>query len=273
MLYYNVYYIGTERKKVGEQGTAEKIWRIIFPLLLYGLLSMLYPELLQIVTGGRLSEPASAMWLLTVGNLLMLPVFWFLYRRERNACKKKIFFSFRDFFLVVLGSVCLSRGINYFLALTFLPHLFPGYKEVSEEIYQCSFLSQIVATMISAPLLEEVLMRGLIYERLKKSVGKYSTAMVISALIFGLFHRNVVQGLYAFVMGLFFVQVYEACDSLTLAVIAHIVANGASVLAGQFSWMDDLYRLSGVYYLLTAGFLLIGMFCWRYFAEMRKMNE
>jgi hypothetical protein len=264
---YTVTYINYRNgeKKVGGQGTAERMWRIVFPILLYVLFSMLYPELLRIASGGRMSEPAWAMWLLTAVNLLMLPVFWLLYQRERREYRRKHSFCLKDMLLVILGSVCLSRGINYFLALTFLPRLFPGYQEVSEGIYHCSFLSQIAAVVVSAPFLEEVLIRGIIYERLKAVVWNSRRAMVISAVIFGVFHGNVVQGLYAFVMGLFFVQVYEACDSLFLAVVAHIAANGASVLAGRYPWPDEFYRLPGVYYLLTAGFLMIGMLCWRYF--------
>lgn len=257
---------------MGEQRTAEKMWRMVFPILLYGFFSVLYPELLRIISGGRLSDPVWAMWLLTAENLLMLPVFWLLYRKGRKECKGKYSFGLKDMLLVILGAVCISRGINYFLALTFLPRLFPGYQQVSEGINYCSLLSQIAAVVVSAPLLEEVLMRGLVYERLKEAIGSSRIAMAVSALIFGLFHGNVVQGLYAFMMGLFFVQVYKACNSLIPAVAAHIAANGASLLAGQFSWPDEFYRIPGVYYLLTTGFLLTGMFCWRYFLLFRTKS-
>lgn len=241
------------------------MWRIVFPILLYSFFSMLYPEFLKIASGGRLSDPKWAMWVLTAENLLMFPVFLLMYRQEPREGRREHSLCIKDMLVVILGAVCISRGINYFLALTFLPRIFPGYQEVSEEIYQCSFLSQIAAVMVSAPFLEEVLMRGLVYERLKAAMGRTRPAMAASALIFGLFHGNVVQGVYAFVMGLFFVQVYEACDSLVPAVAAHISANGMSVLAGQISLPDKLYRVPGLYYFLTAVFLLAGMMCWRYF--------
>lgn len=246
-------------------GLAQKIWRIIFPILLYEALSMLYPEFLRIVLGERQPEPILAMWFLAIENLLMLPMFWFLYQRGQRMHRRKVSFGGKDVFCVILGSLCISRGINYFLAITFLPELFPGYRAVSEGIYDCSLWSQIAATVVSAPLLEEVLMRGLVYERLKEATGNIRMAMIASALIFGLFHGNVVQGIYAFVMGLFFVQVYEACGSLALAVLAHIVANTVSVLAGQYSWTGKLSKTFGAYYLITACFLMAGLFCWKYF--------
>lgn len=252
-----------------EQGIPDKIWRVLFPILLYDLLAMILTKLLGMISGGRLLEQSAAMWLTALKNMLMLPVFCRMLQKDEKGRWGKIP-NIKNIFLVILGAVCISRGINYFLSLTFLPYYFRGYQVVSEEIISCSFLSQIAATVVAAPLLEEMLMRGVIYGRLRETVREPRAAMFISALIFGLFHGNVVQGIYAFVMGLFFVQVYEACNSLFLAILAHIVVNSTSVLAGKLRWTENLYRDIGVYYLLTAGYLLIGMFCWKYFCRRNE---
>lgn len=246
-----------------EQGVLNKIWRVLFPIFLYELLTMIYTKILGSVAGGKLLEQSAAMWLVTLKNLLMLPVFCWIYRKEQKGNIIRIPEG-KKIFLVILGAVCISRGVNYFLSLTFLPHYFPGYKTVSDEIYACSILSQAAAAVVSAPLLEELLMRGLVYERLKETVGDLRAAMIISSVIFGLFHGNVIQGLYAFILGLFLVQAYESCHSLFLAVLAHMAVNAASVFAGRLHGENELCGSIGVYYLLTAGFLLIGMFCWKY---------
>lgn len=257
----------------------ETIGRVAAPILLYGLLAMIYPGLMGTISGGRLLKQEAGMWLLSAGNFLMLPVFWVMYRRDRkeresyglqghgiDQAKRPAYgWKFRDLFLVILGAVCISRGVNDFLALTFLPRLFPGYERFTEEMLSGSLLSQIMAGVISAPLLEEVLMRGLIYGRLKEGVKSPRTAMLLSALIFGLFHGNVVQGLYAFVVGLFFALVFEVYDSLTLAVLAHMAVNLAAVAVAGADASFFRYRNLGVYYLLTAGFLIAGMACVRFF--------
>ena len=46
-----------------ERRTVEMIGRIAAPILLYGLLAMIYPKLMGIVSGGRLLEPEAGMWL------------------------------------------------------------------------------------------------------------------------------------------------------------------------------------------------------------------
>lgn len=251
----------------------DKIWRVAFPISLYGIITMVLPILLTIVLDGRFLEPGAEMWLLTVENLLILPGFWLLYRGDQAAYKRdskyegQALWGIKELVLVIVGAVSISRGVNYFLALTFLPQLFPGYRLVSEGISQCSLLSQMVAVVVSAPLLEEVLMRGLVYGRLREVLNNPRSAMVVSALIFGIFHGNVVQGMYAFVVGLFFAQVYEVFGTLSLSVLAHVVVNAVSMLEAHYGWMAVLWRIPGAYYLLTAGFLLTGMACFRYFGQ------
>ncbi len=272
-----------------ERRTVEMIGGIAAPILLYGLLAMIYPKLMGIVSGGRLLEPEAGMWLLTAGNFFMLPVFWRIYRQDRgmrelkrmrvNGADGQLYkarerktdhrFEIREMLLAVLGAVCISRGMNYVLALTPLPYWFPGYETASQEMYRCSLLSQIAAGCISAPLLEEMLMRGVLYGRLREFIKSPRTAMLVNGLLFGLFHGNVVQGMYAFVMGIFFALLYEVYDSLILPVTAHAAANGISLLAGQFSGSGGLWKLPGLYELVTAGFLLAGMGCFCCFR--RKM--
>lgn len=262
---------------VREQEVLRRIGGVIFPVFLYELLTMIYPKILEFVTAGSLLEPGAALWLLTAENLLMLPIFWPLYRRDR---REKLTwgniqgkgFGGKEVVFAVLGAVCLSRGVNYLLPLTPLPYWFPGYEEASEVIYSGSLLAQVGASVISAPLLEELLMRGLLYGRLKEALGMPRAAAVVSAAVFGIYHGSVVQGIYAFVMGLFFVWVYEACRSLVPAVLAHMAANGASVLAGQITLPAEFYEIPEFYYLLTAGYLLAGVFAWKqigYFKNIR----
>lgn len=266
------------------QGIMGKMWRLLFPLLLYECLTVFYPEVLGLVTGGRLLEPSSAMWLLTLENVLMLPVFRLLYRQDRKRQTggmldgepgpQKLKMGAGDLLLTMAGAVCLSRGLNYLLALTPLPYYFPGYQAAAAHIIQCSLWSQICASVVSASLLEELLVRGILYGRLKEILKNPRTAMAASALVFGLYHGNVVQGLYAFVMGLFFVRVYEAGHSLLPAVLAHMAANNASVLAGQVKLAgENAAGNPAVYYCITAVFLLAGAWCWRYFARKSEAGR
>lgn len=247
----------------------ELLWRIGFPILLYFSLSISLTGILEIVCP-PLGEPENAMWLLTAGNALQIPIYLWLYIRERDfgeisAKDKPVWkrsFGLTELFWAALGGLFLSRGFNGLIGLTPLPGLFPGYEAVSSAVYGGSLLSQVMASVVTASVLEETLMRGLVYGRIRESGVGVKPAMLAGALLFALFHGNVVQGVYAFLMGLFFVWVYEAYQALTPAIIAHAAANASSILLERTGWLDRLYEGLPLYLVTTALCLLAGGFCW-----------
>ena len=72
---------------------------------------------------------------------------------------------------------------------------------------------ELFGTSVVTPILEEMLYRGLVYNRLKRS-GRTGMAIVISGLVFGLIHFNLVQFLYAGLIGIFLAVVYETEGTL-----------------------------------------------------------
>lgn len=256
---------------------------LVSPILLYVLLTMILTGILEMAVY-PLAEPENAMWLLTLVNAFQIPVFLWIYRRQkireavrageslrektgfwktggsRAAWKKS--FGPGDLLLAVLGGFFLARGFNGLIGLTPLPRLFSGYQSVTESIYRAGLLSQIFASVVTAPVLEELLMRGLIYSRLRSFFSDVRPAVLAGALVFALFHGNVVQGAYAFLIGLYFVWLYEAYHSLVLPVLAHAAANASSVLLEQTGWLDGLYADLPLYFLTTALCLGAGAFCW-----------
>ncbi len=260
-----------------EKNVRRMLGELILPPFLYLLLTMSFTGILEMVFP-VLEEPSNAMWLLALVNLLQIPVFFELYRRFRleedwgketegrrrgtavPAWKKR--FGPQDLLFAVLGGLFLARGFNALLGLTPLPRLFPAYESVSETVYRGSLLSQAAASVVTAPILEELLMRGLIYGRLRSFFSDVRPAMLAGALVFALFHGNVVQGVYAFLIGLYFVWLYEAYHSLVPAVLAHAAANASSILLEQTGWLDGLYAELPLYFLTTALCLGAGAFCW-----------
>lgn len=81
----------------------------------------------------------------------------------------------------------------------------------------------MITAVLIAPFLEEYIFRKQIIDRL----GKYGekTAMLFSALTFGLFHMNLFQFFYAFGLGLIFAYVYTRTRLLRYPVIMHMIIN------------------------------------------------
>lgn len=89
---------------------------------------------------------------------------------------------------------------------------------------------KILVIVFLAPLLEEYLFRKQIIDRCSQYGEK--TAILFSALAFGLFHMNLFQFFYAFGIGLVFGYVYLRTRRLHYSVIMHMIINFiGSVLA------------------------------------------
>ena len=257
------------------------LWKLVSPILLYLLLSISLTGVLGLAVP-VLEEPENSMWLLALVNGFQIPVFLWLYRKESWGTERhrkesfgkesqtaagerpvwKRSFGLSDLLAAALGGLLLARGFNGLIGLTPLPQLFPAYESVTEAMYGGSLLSQTLASVVTAPILEELLTRGLVYGRLRPYFTDPRPAVLLGALIFALFHGNVVQGTYAFFLGLYFVSLYEAYQSLLLPMLAHAAANASSILLEQTDWLDPLYADLPAYFLTTAVCLTAGALCW-----------
>lgn len=86
----------------------------------------------------------------------------------------------------------------------------------------------ILYSLVLSPISEEMIFRGIIGENLKRLTGHFWLANFIQAALFGVFHGNIVQGCYTFVMGLFFGLVYKKGGSLIYSILLHVLFNTAS---------------------------------------------
>jgi membrane protease YdiL (CAAX protease family) len=89
--------------------------------------------------------------------------------------------------------------------------------------------STIIMLVIAAPILEEILCRGIVLKGLLKNYAP-NKAIVISALFFGLIHLNPWQALPAFLGGLFLGWTYYKTQSVIPGMIIHATINGTAVL-------------------------------------------
>ncbi len=80
---------------------------------------------------------------------------------------------------------------------------------------------------IFGPFCEEFVFRGIIYG---SYAGRGLSAMILSALTFGLMHMNFNQAVYAFAIGIFFAVLVEAAGSLWASVFCHMFFNSVQVV-------------------------------------------
>lgn len=130
----------------------------------------------------------------------------------------------RNYIIALLVSICAVLGLNLLFDLTGITDSSAVYRAVAERQLTASLAVGLVCYGIVSPLAEELVFRGILYNELKRSY-KLPLAMLVSALLFGLYHMNTVQGVYGFIMGLLLVYLYEYFGSFLWPVLVHILAN------------------------------------------------
>ena len=113
-----------------------------------------------------------------------------------------------------------------------------------------------ISCVITGPILEEILFRGIILKNMKK-YGKMS-AVFISAICFTIFHFNFLQIVTPFLIGILLGILTIETDSIKPAVIAHILNNAAVFLPDI--WLEStMATYHNVAAILNISTIIIGM--------------
>lgn len=179
-----------------------------------------------------------AMFLTAVSSFVTLPVLYYFYVRDKKYWPVKVFTEGKKqpavnyVYVIVLGFI-VSLAFNNLFDITGLTHVSDTYNRFESAIDNSSYLWRVLATVVAAPLVEEMVFRGLMYKRLRRCLGRWQ-CIVISALAFGITHGNIVQFLYAFSVGILLAYVYEIYKNLWAPVILHAMANLTAVTLAPF---------------------------------------
>lgn len=121
----------------------------------------------------------------------------------------------------------------------------PDWMEQTFDVMQSGWVG-IVSIALIGPILEELLFRGAVTKLLLRQY-KPAKAIVLSALVFGLFHMNPVQVVGAFCSGLLFAWLYYKSRSVVPCILIHVLNNSLSVwLTTQYADVDHMYQLIGL---------------------------
>lgn len=84
--------------------------------------------------------------------------------------------------------------------------------------------------MVAAPLFEEFLFRGFLFQQMRVSLGK-THAILLSALVFASVHLSIESFLPLFGLGAILAMVYHHTQSLWASILTHALWNGGTALA------------------------------------------
>lgn len=247
-------------KKPKRESSIYQVWRIMYPiighlaisLLVYSVWAIGYAFYEVMVNGNyaidviteRLYSQNSVTMI--VVSLISIGVFgWFfkqdeLYRKDlgiRSRLMTAENFGVLRMIGVSVFFILSGLFLNQMITWSRVSLLFDGYDSVSEILFdKKSMIVTYLSVGVLAPMAEEFAFRGLVYRRVRDYID-VKWAIIISSVLFGLYHGNMVQFIYASLIGVLLAAVYERYKTLWAPIVAHMAANTFSCIC-QFMGVE-----------------------------------
>lgn len=195
---------------------------------------------------------------------IAFPVFWLIIRRLPSWFKeeKQTIHAGKliVIFIICLGAAYIGNLIGNVLML--FGNLLFGIRSINP--VTDTFLNMtpgvmMVSTVVVAPVMEELIFRKLLIDRLIPCGQK--TAVLVSGLTFALFHGNFYQFFYACSLGMIFAYLYSHTGKLRYSIIMHMGINfmGGILPLLLERWVGGRLLLSWIVSLLLGGFSVLMM--------------
>ena len=152
---------------------------------------------------------------------------------------------FLHFFLIFCGVQWISSLLTIPLVLLFQKMgLDLSYSEMAAKGGALNDIPMLVYTILIAPIVEELVFRGVFYKRFK-AFGSFFTAFACS-LFFALIHSNFLQFIPAFMMGFVLFAIRDKYG-LRYSILLHLTNNALAILVNNLGtaqpWLMSAYGL------------------------------
>ncbi len=183
----------------------------------------------QIVTESVMSSAVPGLLLATIICIIVFLAYKGIMKHpvdmKNIEWKKLLFFSGVGGVLNAVLSFALSALYSFFPE-----SMIESLQESTDMVTEGqSFWILLLCTGILVPIMEEIIFRYGIHGIIARS--NLAVAYVVSSVIFGVMHGNVIQGAYATLLGLILAYVYTRTENLWYPIMIHMTINSTSVVA------------------------------------------
>lgn len=234
----------------------------LVPILLYEIIAFLAAGILWAVLAlPEASGSRVGIWMTANSGLLITALagalaaaFFLLFEsrieKEESLIKnlekqRKYSFTGRSRFYIIIMAAGAAAFLNSILnILPFLKEVSAAYSEGETDLWSGDRVLQLLTVCLAAPAGEEWAFRGFAFRRFREKMNfSFPLAAILSSLSFGLYHGNLVQGIYAFFLGLLLCWVKEVYRTTEAPFIFHMAANGISLV---MTWAGNYFSMENV---------------------------
>lgn len=146
---------------------------------------------------------------------------------------------------------CLFLQMLLSMFALWIPEAFYSYNQVMGNLADSNMMITVLYVLFVGPVTEELIFRGAILDRFYLAFP-FLAANILQAVLFGVYHMNLIQGLYAFGLGLVLGLVRYVSGSILVSALIHILFNATS-------YMTD-YLFGGQEFLPIGAFAMLALF-------------
>ena len=236
-----------------------RIINIVLPIGVYYVITGIVYYLLE---GFVTSGDASYMLRQTVACAVTVPFMWRYFTMDTKRLKETGRYGrslsvkelIMNGILAVIAAAALGAALNNILAMTPLMEMSEGFTTANNAFFSGKMVFELLGSCLIIPVSEELLYRGVVYRRVKALLLSAEVAaedavsvaivpaMLISGVVFGLVHANLVQFLYAAVLGVLLAFLLEKTNCIVICILGHIAANLAAVLRENTGVLEFAYE-------------------------------
>ena len=161
--------------------------------------------------------------------LIGAPVCYLLMKRLPSEKPEKAPWGFGKFvagLIIAFGLMYIGSFIGTYIGLlieSFAPEAQASTNTVQELVFSGDMMVNIAFMVFIGPVVEELLFRKLLCDRLR--IYGEGITVAVTGLLFGLFHGNLTQFVYAAMLGCLLAYVYLKTGRVTITIAYHVIIN------------------------------------------------
>ena len=245
------------------------VWKVIEPIVIYlgcvfavALVLSLITSIFETTENKKIIDIVKDLGEPLV-DLVTFIFIYKIYKKEKDNCYPIVEKRINKSYLIMGALIILffSPIMDYMVELLekVFPHINDTYEQTfNNSIKEYSVISNYISICIFAPLIEEVMCRGLILNRLL-SKNKIWVSILITALIFGVLHMNWSQGISAFLAGIVMCFVYVKTRDIKVCIIGHALNNIIALTLMYVNVPNNIITIINILF-ITTGLLLFYFF-------------
>lgn len=229
---------------------AAYLFSIIWPVALHMILSDFSVIILTAATG---QTPDSALCTTLTAILVIPPVLWMYRGDEKPAVNRPKSVAEQDTkkelddkenggptltWRIFMGIACFVSGgiLDRVWSQVLLWLRVQDYfsNQTQEQLLASQLAVQIIGLGILVPVAEELIFRGLLYARIRRTLPVWASVLTAS-VIFALYHGNMIQILFAFPMAIILTLLYEKGKWISYPILFHMGVNLTTVVLGALA--------------------------------------